>query len=148
MSEKNYDPKMHSAEHLLNGAMVRKFNKGRSFTQHVERKKSKCDYYFDRNLTEAEINELETEINEIIKKDVKMEELFIPIEKAVSDYDLSKLPDDVEGDIRIIKFEDFDACPCIGPHVNSTSEIEGVKIISTGFENGILRIRFKRSTNN
>jgi len=145
MSEKNYDPRMHSAEHLLNGAMVRKFNKGRSFTQHVERKKSKCDYNFDRELTEQEIKELEVEINEIIRKDIKMEEIYIPIEEAKNEYDLSKLPEGIEGEIRIIKFGEFDACPCIGPHVNSTSEIEGFRIVSTSCENNILRIRFKRA---
>ena len=48
---KQYHPQMHSAEHILNQTMVRMFNRGRSFSNHIEKKKSKCDYHFDRNLT-------------------------------------------------------------------------------------------------
>ena len=45
--------------------------------------------------------------------------------------------------IRIIKIGDYDACPCSGIHVLNTSEISEFKIISTGYDNGVLRIRFK-----
>lgn len=38
------DTRMHTAEHLLNQTMVRLFNKGRAFSSHIEKKKSKCDY--------------------------------------------------------------------------------------------------------
>ena len=67
---KNYNPQMHSAEHILNQTMVRMFNKGRSFSAHIEKKKSKCDYYFDRDLTEEEKLKIETKVNEIIKMDL------------------------------------------------------------------------------
>ena len=62
-SNKQYHPQMHSAEHILNQTMVRMFNCGRSFSNHIEKKKSKCDYHFNRNLTEAEIEEIETKVN-------------------------------------------------------------------------------------
>ena len=51
MSEKEYDNKMHTAEHILNSVMNRMFGCGRSFRSHIERKKSKCDYKVDRQLT-------------------------------------------------------------------------------------------------
>jgi len=35
---KEYDPRMHSAEHILNQTMVRMFNRGRSFSAHIEKK--------------------------------------------------------------------------------------------------------------
>ena len=38
------DPRMHTAEHLLNATMVRLFGTERSFRAHIEKKKSKCDY--------------------------------------------------------------------------------------------------------
>ena len=63
---KEYPPPMHTAEHILNQTMVRMFNKGRSFSAHIEKKKSKCDYQFDRNLTEDEIAEIENKVNEVI----------------------------------------------------------------------------------
>lgn len=37
-SNKDYNPEMHSAEHILNQTMVRMFNKGRSFSNHIEKK--------------------------------------------------------------------------------------------------------------
>lgn len=38
---------MHTAEHILNGTMVRMFGCTRSRNAHIERKKSKCDYLLD-----------------------------------------------------------------------------------------------------
>ena len=49
------EPRMHTAEHILNQTMVRMFDRGRSFSSHIEKKKSKCDYHFDRNLTSEEV---------------------------------------------------------------------------------------------
>jgi len=54
------------------------------------------------------------------------------------------LPDDAGDLIRIIKIGDYDACPCSGVHVSSTKEIGGFQIISTSYDNDVLRVRFKR----
>ena len=64
---KDYDPAMHTAEHILNQTMVRMFNKGRSFSNHIEKKKSKCDYHFDRMITAEETVEIELRVNDVIK---------------------------------------------------------------------------------
>ena len=140
---KDYNPRMHSAEHILNQTMVRMFNKGRSFSAHIEKKKSKCDYHFDRELTQAELTEIESKVNEIIILNLPVIENFLPREEALKNFSLDKLPDQAGDSIRIIKIGDYDSCPCIGRHVTSTKEIGGFKIISSGFENGVLRIRFK-----
>lgn len=140
---KDYDPRMHSAEHLLNQTMVRMFNKGRSFSNHIEKKKSKCDYHFDRNLTEQEIIKIEKKVNSEILKNHSIKEEFLSRDDADSLYNLKRLPEDAGDEIRIIKIGDYDACPCSGEHVQNTSEIGNFKIISTGFENDVLRIRFK-----
>ena len=140
---KKYDPKMHSTEHLLNQTMVRMFNKGRSFSAHIEKKKSKVDYHFDRVLTENEIAEIQKRVNDIIKSNLDVREEFYPIEEAEKKFNLSKLPEDAGDNIRIIHIGDYDSCPCIGNHVKNTNEIGEFKIISTNYENGVLRIRFK-----
>lgn len=142
-SNKNYDPKMHSAEHILNQTMVRMFNKGRSFSNHIEKKKSKCDYYFDRNLTENEIKAINETVNDVIQKDLPVYEEFMNRTEAMKYFQLSSLPEEAGDTIRIIKIGDYDACPCSGVHVKSTKEIGKFHIISTSFENGILRVRFK-----
>jgi misacylated tRNA(Ala) deacylase len=142
-SNKQYHPQMHSAEHILNQTMVRMFNCGRSFSNHIEKKKSKCDYHFSRNLTQTEIEELESRANEVIAQDLEVLEEFYSREEAQIKFNLSKLPDDAGDKIRIIRIGDYDACPCSGQHVSHTKEIRTFKIISTDFNNSVLRIRFK-----
>ncbi len=141
--KKQRDPRMHSAEHILNQTMVRIFNRGRSFSAHIEKKKSKCDYYFDRNLTELETIEIEKKINEVIESDMVVIEEFLERVEASKYFLLEKLPEEVGDKIRIIKIGDYDACPCSGIHVKSTKEIGKFKFLSSSFENGVLRLRFK-----
>jgi misacylated tRNA(Ala) deacylase len=140
---KEYPPQMHTAEHILNQTMVRMFKCGRSFSNHIEKKKSKCDYHFNRDLSEAEINEIQSRVNRVIEQNFDVNEEFLPRDKAAELFDLERLPDAVGEIIRIIKVGDYDSCPCIGQHIPNTSEIGEFKIISTGYENGVLRIRFK-----
>lgn len=142
-SNKQYHPQMHSAEHILNQTMMRMFNCGRSFSNHIEKKKSKCDYYFSRNLTQAEIEELESRINEVIQQDLAVTEEFYLKDKVETKFNLSKLPEDAGDRIRIIKIGSYDACPCSGLHVAHTIEIGTFKIISTDYNERVLRIRFK-----
>jgi Ser-tRNA(Ala) deacylase AlaX len=54
------DPRMHSAEHILNQTMVRMFKCERLLQAHIEKKKSKCDYHFDRALTEKRDQDIES----------------------------------------------------------------------------------------
>lgn len=140
---KEYYPPMHTAEHLLNGTMEKMFGRGRSFSAHIEKKKSKCDYRFDRNLTAEEIQAIEGKINLLITEDLPVKEEFIERGEAEKIFNLSRLPDDAGETLRVIRIGDYDKCLCSGPHLNSTGEIGSFKIISTGFENNVLRIRFK-----
>ena len=142
-SNKQYHPQMHSAEHILNQTMVRMFNCGRSFSNHIEKKKSKCDYRFDRDLTGVELEEIERRVNEVIQNDLKVVEEFILKDDAEKEYNLTKLPEEAGDTIRIIRIGDYDACPCSGLHVSHTKEIGRFKIISTGYDDGKLRIRYK-----
>lgn len=134
---------MHSAEHILNQTMVRMFDRGRSFSNHIEKKKSKCDYHFDRNLTDEEIDKINRTVNEVIQQNLPVTEEYFHRDEAIKKFKLSQLPDDAGDIIRIIRIGDYDACPCSGVHVKSTMEIGKFQIISTGFEDGVLRVRFK-----
>lgn len=134
---------MHSAEHLLNATMVKMFGCGRCFSAHIEKKKSKCDYRFDRALTREEIAAIETRVNEVIHKDIPVEEAFLSRADAEAAFNLERLPESAGDDIRIIRMGEYDTCPCIGPHVRSTGDIRGFRITSASFENQVLRIRFK-----
>ena len=141
--KKQMDPCMHSAEHLLNQAMGRLFGSGRCFSAHIERKKSKCDYRFDQPLTAEELTSVENEVNRIVGADLPVSERHLSLEKARKAFNLERLPEDAGDRIRIISMGDYDHCPCIGPHVGSTSEIGVFRITSASHDDGVLRIRFK-----
>lgn len=145
---KDYNPEMHTAEHILNQTMVRMFDKGRSFSSHLEKRKSKCDYHFDKDLSQTEISEIEQRVNKIIKMNLDITEEVIEYTEAKTKYNLQKLPSNVTEKVRIVKVGDYDACPCIGMHVSNTSEIGKFKIISTSFDRNVLRIRFNLEVNN
>lgn len=142
-NRKDYDPRMHSTEHILNQTMVRMFNCGRAFSAHIEKKKSKCDYHFERNLTAEEIVQIENKVNEVIKSNLPIQERIVNREEAENIVSLSRLPEDAGDNVRIIAIGDYDLCPCSGVHALTTSELGEFKIISTDYANGILRVRFK-----
>lgn len=141
---KSYAPRMHSAKHILNQVMVRKFGCGRCFSAHVNKKKSKCDYHFDRDLTDVEIQKVEEAVNEAISSDLSVSEEVVSLDQATRDYNLIRLPDGVDN-VRIVHIGDFDACPCIGEHVERTSEMGTFQLSSRDFNDGVLRIRYKLS---
>ena len=142
-NRKEHDPRMHSAEHILNQTMVRMFSCGRAFSAHIEKKKSKCDYHFERNLTTEEITRIEGRVNEVIKSDLPIREQILAREEAGKLVLLTKLPQNAGESVRIITVGDYDACPCSGVHASSSKEIGEFRIISSDWVNGILRIRFK-----
>jgi misacylated tRNA(Ala) deacylase len=142
---KDYDPSMHTAEHILNQTMVRLFNCGRSVNAHIEKRKSRIDYNFQRDVTAEEISEIEHRVNEVIRANLNVTEEFFTRSEAGKQFNLKKLPDDTGNLIRIIRIGNYDACPCSGLHVSSTHDVGEFRIISSSYADGILRLRFKLS---
>jgi misacylated tRNA(Ala) deacylase len=140
---KQYDPRMHTAEHILNQTMCRLFDSGRSVSSHIESKKSKCDYVLPQALTDEHILEIENQVNSIITSNVNVGFKMLERADAEKVFDLKRLPDSAGEVLRIVEIGDYDACPCSGVHVENTREIGAFKIISHNYENGRERIRFK-----
>lgn len=134
---------MHTAEHLLNATMVKTFGCPRSRNAHIERKKSKCDYELSACPTEEQIKAIEDKVNEVIRMHLLVTTEFMTQEEAKNIVDLSKLPANASETLRIVRIGDYDACACIGQHVENTSEIGTFKIISYDYAEGRLRLRFK-----
>ena len=140
---KQEHPPMHTAEHLLNGEIARRYKCGRAFSSHIERKKSKLDYHLPKALTVEEIKSLEEYINGISKEDVEVSEEFLSREEAIQRLDMSRLPENVSETVRVIKIGNYDECLCAGTHVKKTSEIGIFRITSTRYQDGVQRIVFK-----
>ena len=137
-----YEP-AHTAEHILNQTMVRMFGCPRSRNAHVEKKKSKCDYILDIEPSAEQVAEIESTVNAIIAQNLDVTIEFMTRDQAAAIVDLSKLPEDASDTLRIVRIGDYDACACIGAHVQNTSEIGTFKVISHSFENGVWRLRWK-----
>jgi Ser-tRNA(Ala) deacylase AlaX len=140
-------PPMHTAEHILNATMVKRYGCERSRNAHIERKKSKCDYTLPTAPSDAEIAEIERAVNEVIAADMPVTIEFMPHEEAAKIADLTKLPADASATLRIVRIGDYDTCACIGAHVEHTAELGRFVIISHDYndESHTLRLRFKLS---
>ena len=138
-------PPMHTAEHILNQTMVRMFGCPRSRNAHIERKKSKCDYQLDACPTDAQVQELERRVNEVIQRRLDVTYEFVVRGEVPPEVDLGKLPDDASPTLRLVRIGDYDLCACVGTHVKNTAEIGTFKIISHDYnaETRTWRMRFK-----
>ena len=133
----------HTAEHLLNQTMVRIFGCERSKNAHIERKKSKINYNLDVCPTQEEIAEIERKMNELIASDMPVTYEFVTRDNIPDGVDLDRLPEDASETLRLVRIGNYDICPCIGQHVESTGEIGTFRITSTSFTDGSFRIVFK-----
>ena len=139
-------PPMHTAEHILNGTMVRMFGCERSRNAHIERKKSKINYTLDHEPTPQQIEDIERQMNQLIAQNLPVTYEYVNRRCIPEGVTLDKLPQDASETIRIVRIGDFDICPCIGQHVSSTGEIGSFHITSTSYKDQSFRIVFKVTT--
>ena len=136
-------PPAHTAEHILNGTMVKMFGCRRAKTAHVERKKSKLDYDFPRALTSAEVEAVERRVNEVIAADMPVVMEYVQQNDVAERFDLERLPQGATQTVRIVRIGDYDECLCAGTHVQHTAEIGRFRISSTRYQEGTLRLVFR-----
>lgn len=133
----------HTAEHLLNQTMDRMFHCGRSKDAHIERKKSKINWPMQVPPTAEQITAIESTINDLISKDLKVTFEFVGRNEVPAGVPLDKLPDNASETLRLVRIGDYDVCACIGQHVQSTREIGSFRITSTSYKDGVFRIVYK-----
>lgn len=136
-------PPMHTAEHLLNGEMARRYGCGRAFNAHVERTKAKLDYHLPSPLSDEDIRSLEAYVNMAAAADVEVWDEYITQNEAAQRFDMTRLPDDASPTVRVVHVGDYDECLCAGLHVARTSEIKGFHISSSRWQDGVQRIVFR-----
>ena len=132
----------HSTEHILNAVMQRDFGTGRSVGTHFGPKKSKCDYRIDRPLSDDDFRKIEAAVNAEIEADHPVTTFEISRDEADATYNMGKVPDSATT-IRIVKIGDLDVIPCVGVHVEHTSQIGRFVIRSADMKDETtVRIRF------
>ena len=133
----------HTAEHLLNQTMVRMFGCERSKNAHIERKKSKINFDLLACPTAEQVAKIEKKLNELIEADLPVTYEFVTRDTIPEGVKLDKLPEDASETLRLVRIGDYDVCPCIGQHVESTKQIGSFRITSTSYNEGSFRIVFK-----
>lgn len=133
----------HTAEHLLNQTMVRMFDCERSRNAHIERKKSKINFNLPQCPTQEQIQEIEQKMGQLITSDLPVTYEFVTRDNIPEGVKLDKLPEDASETLRLVRIGDYDVCPCIGQHVESTAQIGSFRITSTSYNEGSFRIVFK-----
>ena len=123
--------KMHTAAHIIS-AIIHKKTGAMITGNQLDTEKSRIDFSLD-NFNKEEIQEYIKEANEEIKKDHKITIRTISKKEAEKIKNLSKLakglPPNLK-EIRIVKIGNIDEQADGGTHINSTSEIGEVKLLS------------------
>ena len=136
-------PPAHTAEHILNATMVRMFGCERSRVNHIERKKSKCNYTLAACPDANQIREVEERVNAVIAQHLPVTCRLVPRAEVPTSIDLSKLPDDTGDDLRLVFVGDYDVCPCAGAHVANTAQIGHFRISSTSWNPNATTANFR-----
>jgi misacylated tRNA(Ala) deacylase len=122
--------KMHTAQHIVSG-VVYDLYKARTVGNQLYHDRSRIDFA-PVKFTDEMIAEVERKCNEILKSNARVEvctttrtELEKEVDAQRANLDL--LPKSVQ-ELRVVKIEAYDTCPCAGTHVRSLSELGNVKI--------------------
>ncbi|OGS56979.1 MAG: hypothetical protein A3K60_00765 [Euryarchaeota archaeon RBG_19FT_COMBO_56_21] len=123
--------KMHTAQHIVSG-VVYDLWKARTVGNQLYHDRSRIDFA-PIKFTDEMIAELEKKTNEILVTGAKVDictESRTEIEKNVDAQraNLDLLPKSVS-ELRVVKVEQYDLCPCAGTHVRSLSEIGKIRIV-------------------
>lgn len=150
---KEYDPRMHTAEHTLSGVLIRLYGCPRCFSTHINANKSKVDFHFPHDLSAEEAAGIAEEVNHVLQSDLPVVARDMPRDEAAKLFSLSRLPESAGDTLRIVYIGSpdtpesvVDACPCIGEHVSHTAECGRFLWVSHEWKSdkgGVLRIRFK-----
>ena len=136
MSQRN-DPRLHTAEHVINQTMIRAFGCRRSYSMQLESTKGRVDYAFAADVTDEAFAGVERLINETLALDLPVTERTLSVAEAASVVDVSKLPPQLAADpaasIRIVAVGDYDICPCSGEHLASTGAVGEVRLTGHTF---------------
>ena len=127
--------RMHTSQHLVSAVVSENYGSDTVGNQ-IGGDKSRIDFK-PLKLSNSDINMLQDEVNDYIKKDLKIDineadrsdlENNPDIRSSMSSGLWKMLPSSVKK-LRVISIGDIDVCPCAGTHVRSLSEIGSVEFV-------------------
>ncbi len=123
--------RMHTAQHIVSG-IVYDLYKARTVGNQLYHDRSRIDFA-PVKFTDEMIAEVERSCNEVLATGAGVEICTESRDAIGKDVDaqranLDLLPKSVR-ELRVVRVEKYDICPCAGTHVRSLSEIGRVKIV-------------------
>src|SRR3989338_3189892 len=135
--------KYHTATHLLLAALREVlgpeiYQKGSNITA----ERLRFDFNYPQKMTDGQIKEIETLVNQKIREDLLVEMKEMSKDKALKIAKVSFDPEKYGEVVKVYQIGDFSIELCGGPHVGRTSELGVFKIIKEESSSaGIRRIR-------
>ena len=154
----------HSGEHIFAGLISSRFGYSNvGFHMELLGDNPHVTVDFDGELSEEELSELETAVNDVIRKNLPIEEKYVEergSEEAESEKSSKQLTEEVQngsfereqktvefrqkkalsGAIRVVSIPGVDSCACCGTHVKRTGEIGLFKVLSFERHRGGTRV--------
>ncbi|MFW9922110.1 MAG: alanyl-tRNA editing protein [Candidatus Thorarchaeota archaeon] len=127
--------KYHSAIHVMSRFMQLEYHAD-VVGNNISTRNGRVDFDIQNALTQEQLQEIESKVNEIIAKNLPITINFMPREEAINflkkhgyqtEY-IDMVPASVKI-FRIISIGDYDYASCAGTHVANTSEIGKIKIV-------------------
>jgi alanyl-tRNA synthetase len=137
--ERRFDHmQQHTGQHLLSAAFIHVLD-GATHSVHFGTEENTVDLDLPHLSWEAAYR-VEDAVNRIIWQDRPVQARFVAQEQ-LDTLDLRREPQ-VEGKIRVVSVQGYEATPCGGTHVARTGEIGAVKITSISRYKGGVRVGF------
>ena len=154
----------HSGEHIFAGLISSRYGYSNvGFHMELTAENPHMTVDFDGELSEELLSELETAVNDVIRKNLPIEEKYVEergSEEAKSEKSSKQLMEEVQngsfereqktvefrqkkalsGAIRVVSIPGVDSCACCGTHVKRTGEIGLFKVLSFERHRGGTRV--------
>ena len=122
--------KLHTATHLLHQALRDVLGQFvRQVGSNITSARLRFDFTHPKQLTEEEIQRIERIVNQKIKANLPVKMKIMSLEEAKKQGALALFGERYEGEVKVYSIGNYSKEVCGGPHVRSTGEIGGVKII-------------------
>ena len=136
-AELNWAPRyehmrMHTAQHLVSSIVYDMYNAATVGNQ-IHAKTSRIDFS-PLSHDQVDTEKIELQCNKLIEIDPPVRVLFQDRSEIEGSRDAERcnvhlIPQSVR-ELRIVKIQDVELCPCAGTHIKSLGEVKGIRILS------------------